>query len=131
MASEPVDPTPFLNKWVRSCPQSGLSHTSAKDCWEVFRTIYGCEPKLWDQSSCTRHCIPLTLSLPAPREGMWRECDGFEIVVLIPVAASVATGQVSQKVSYLTRDLLLYAVGIGSHNLRYTYEYHDDFEAFP
>eukprot|EP00038_Savillea_parva_P011070 m.194884 g.194884 ORF g.194884 m.194884 type:complete len:297 (-) comp19316_c0_seq1:147-1037(-) len=38
---------------------------------------------------------------------------------------------VSQKVSYLTRDLLLYAVGIGSSNRRYTYEYDDDFEAFP
>lgn len=39
--------------------------------------------------------------------------------------------QVSQKVSFLTRDLLVYAVGIGSSNLRYTYEYHEDFEAFP
>jgi hypothetical protein len=38
---------------------------------------------------------------------------------------------VSQKVSFLTRDLLVYAVGIGSSNLRYTYEYHEDFEAFP
>jgi len=37
----------------------------------------------------------------------------------------------SVKVSYMTRDLLLYALGIGSSNRRHTYEYDEDFEAFP
>ena len=36
------------------------------------------------------------------------------------------------KVSYNRRDLILYAIGIGSKDLRYTYEdYEDDFQAFP
>lgn len=34
-------------------------------------------------------------------------------------------------VSYNQRDLLLYACGIGCHELKYVYEYDDDFAAFP
>ncbi|RLN88320.1 hypothetical protein BBJ28_00009445 [Nothophytophthora sp. Chile5] len=33
--------------------------------------------------------------------------------------------------SYNQRDLLVYAVGIGSSDLQFTYEYHDNFAAFP
>lgn len=36
-----------------------------------------------------------------------------------------------QKVAYNKRDLLLYAVGIGSQDLNFTYEHDDDFAAFP
>lgn len=35
------------------------------------------------------------------------------------------------KVSYNTRDLLGYAIGIGCTDLRYVYENHEDFQAFP
>jgi len=34
-------------------------------------------------------------------------------------------------VSYMTRDLLLYSVGIGATNLNYIYEFADEFAAFP
>jgi len=36
-----------------------------------------------------------------------------------------------QDVSYVTRDLLLYAVGVGSQDLNFVYENSDGFEAFP
>lgn len=35
------------------------------------------------------------------------------------------------KVGYNRRDLILYAIGIGSNELRYVYEDHEDFAAFP
>lgn len=34
-------------------------------------------------------------------------------------------------VSYNRRDLIVYAIGIGSKDLRYVYEDHEDFAAFP
>jgi len=37
----------------------------------------------------------------------------------------------STKVSYNTRDLILYAIGIGSEDLRFVYELDSDFGAFP
>ena len=37
----------------------------------------------------------------------------------------------TQKVSYLTRDLLTYAVGIGCTDLNFVYENNKGFEAFP
>lgn len=33
--------------------------------------------------------------------------------------------------SYNQRDLLMYAIGIGESDLQFTYEYHDNFAAFP
>jgi hypothetical protein len=39
--------------------------------------------------------------------------------------------QADVPVSYMTRDLLLYAVGIGATNLNYVYEFADEFAAFP
>lgn len=35
------------------------------------------------------------------------------------------------EVSYNQRDLLIYAVGIGASDLQFTYEFHDNFAAFP
>jgi len=37
----------------------------------------------------------------------------------------------STKVSYNTRDLILYAIGIGSTDLRFVYEHDENFEPFP
>jgi acyl dehydratase len=37
----------------------------------------------------------------------------------------------STKVSYNTRDLLLYAIGIGSGDLKFIYEHDSEFDAFP
>ena len=34
-------------------------------------------------------------------------------------------------VAYNTRDLITYAIGIGCNDLRYVYEYADEFQAFP
>lgn len=45
--------------------------------------------------------------------------------------ASCLNKWVEQPVRYLTRDLIVYAMGIGATDLRYTYEFHDDFAAFP
>lgn len=33
--------------------------------------------------------------------------------------------------SYNQRDLLMYAIGIGESDLQFTYEYRDNFAAFP
>ena len=38
---------------------------------------------------------------------------------------------VEQDVSYITRDLLIYAQGIGCTELNYVYEHDNDFAAFP
>ncbi|CEG46784.1 peroxisomal hydratase-dehydrogenase-epimerase [Plasmopara halstedii] len=39
--------------------------------------------------------------------------------------------EVRHTVTYNTRDLLLYSVGIGESNLQFTYEYNENFAAFP
>jgi len=50
---------------------------------------------------------------------------------LVETASVTSAAAVSAPVEYNTRDLLLYAVGIGSHDPRYVYENHPDFAAFP
>lgn len=42
-----------------------------------------------------------------------------------------SAAKVTSPVEYSTRDLLIYAVGIGSNDPRFVYENHDDFAAFP
>lgn len=50
---------------------------------------------------------------------------------LVETASATSAPAVSAPVEYNARDLLLYAVGIGSHDPRYVYENHPDFAAFP
>jgi len=46
-------------------------------------------------------------------------------------ASFTSAAPISAPVEYNTRDLILYAIGIGSKDKRYVFEQHDDFAAFP
>ncbi|CAE7200166.1 Peroxisomal multifunctional enzyme type 2 [Symbiodinium microadriaticum] len=47
------------------------------------------------------------------------------------VVGPVGGAKTVEPVEYNVRDLILYALGIGSEDLRYIYEKHEDFAAFP
>ncbi|GLE07826.1 hypothetical protein PINS_up018532 [Pythium insidiosum] len=49
----------------------------------------------------------------------------------IDVDAILRSSEQTYEASYNQRDLLLYAVGIGASDLQFTYEFHEDFAAFP
>lgn len=53
------------------------------------------------------------------------------LAALMDTSQYTAGAKIAQPVEYNSRDLILYAVGIGSTDLRYVYEHHPDFAAFP
>lgn len=53
------------------------------------------------------------------------------MTVNIDAAAILDNSAQEYEAAYNQRDLILYAIGIGSSDLQFTYEYHENFAAFP